>query len=88
MAKKVKKRVKGWLETEVWNPVRKYVAAIVGGLVGLIIIIIVIKLLHKSKITKICKSSKKSTKEDPKQVYIIRRPLKPESSESNPESIV
>ena len=88
VTKRVKKRVKGWLETEVWNPVRKYMVAVIGGFATLIIIIIVAKIIHRAKITKLCKSDRKPITKDPKQVYIIRRPKKTDTSEANPESFV
>ena len=89
VTKKVKKKVKGWLESTVWDPIKIYVGGIVGGLPALIATLIAIKLIHKAKVAKICKLKEGRTpQQDNEQVYIIRGPKKTQSTGPESEALV
>ena len=85
---KVKKKVKGWVETDVWIPIRKYVIVIVGSLIALSLLIFMLKFFIRYKCPKRNNTSHIIEREPPK-VYIVRkdrkqqaRPRVPEEAES------
>ena len=69
---KVQAQVKSWIETDVWEPIRKYVIIITGCIIAVIVLTIAIKCLARTKPWKRWMKTKVKEKEAP-QIYIMRK---------------
>ena len=81
---KVKNKVKSWVETDVWVPIRKYVIVIVGSIIALALLTLIIKFLIRYRCPRNSNTSHVAERETPK-VYILRKDRKKQARSGPPE---